>query len=646
MQARYTSYAETQKKRQSSKVRSVVFSAVFFILILVGGSIAYVQTMQDVLQNNAATELQRIIEIRAMQLEAQLDKGIEFTRLIAKQPLIETYFLQPDDTHLEKEAFAMFDTFSHALSDKMVAWANIIDQEYVAWANIIDQKYYVNGQYVVTYDTALPEFTWVAKTLERDGVYYEVDYDYFDRGLYHLYINTAVWHEGKGIGVIVSRIEISRFIDALYKNNIDHYQGVPVDIYFFNKEGVITGAEDTTIVTDKKLIANHLGDAGDAVFAVTENLEPDNIESVMYDNTYYMIRRIGDQEWYITASMKIDLNMLLKTSTSTLFIMMMLVILLIFVVFDVFIYNILNPLIRTSDILNTILNNVPNMFAIIDEQGRIVYISKSMAGLARTGNIDHITGKLVNEVFDEADIKRIFLDVLEAKKSFAEESRELSINGKTHYYKIISGMILQHSMGIFISIIDVTQLMMSSLTDELTKLPNRRFFNTRMADEWQHAIRGKYSIVFMMMDLDKFKNYNDTYGHPQGDKLLQAVAGTFASVLKRSSDFVTRLGGEEFGVLLPMTTMTAALKLAERIRVGVENLRVPLVNSAELTRITISIGLVCTIPLPTDYNKIAGFIEQADHNLYTSKNTGRNKVTAEFIEDLSTLTHDDAYPAA
>jgi diguanylate cyclase (GGDEF)-like protein len=190
-------------------------------------------------------------------------------------------------------------------------------------------------------------------------------------------------------------------------------------------------------------------------------------------------------------------------------------------------------------------------------------------------------------------------------------------------------------MGTFISIIDITPIMMSSLTDELTKLPNRRFFNSRITDEWQRAIREKHSIAFLMMDIDKFKQYNDTYGHPQGDRLLQAIAKVFSSVLKRSIDFAARLGGEEFGVLLPNTNMAGAAKIAEHIRTSVENLTVPLVDGTKLTKTTISIGLICTTPAVEDKDKVAVFIERADRNLYTAKNTGRNKVTSEFIERLS-----------
>jgi len=154
----------------------------------------------------------------------------------------------------------------------------------------------------------------------------------------------------------------------------------------------------------------------------------------------------------------------------------------------------------------------------------------------------------------------------------------------------------------------------SSLLDELTKIPNKRFFNIRMKDEWNRATRGQYPISFLMLDLDKFKKYNDTYGHLEGDILLRETARIFSNCLNRASDFVARFGGEEFCIVLANTKIEGARKIAEDVR-----------GSTEKTgKITVSIGLVCEIPkIGSNYKD---FIESADQKLYEAKNTGRNKV--------------------
>ena len=154
----------------------------------------------------------------------------------------------------------------------------------------------------------------------------------------------------------------------------------------------------------------------------------------------------------------------------------------------------------------------------------------------------------------------------------------------------------------------------SSLLDELTKIPNRRFFSMRMEDEWNRAAREGYPISFLMLDLDKFKKYNDTYGHLEGDILLRDVARIFGNCLSRASDFVARFGGEEFCIVLANTKMESAKKIAENVRASVE----------KTGRITVSIGLICEIPeIGSNYKK---FMEIADQKLYEAKNSGRNKV--------------------
>jgi diguanylate cyclase (GGDEF)-like protein len=161
------------------------------------------------------------------------------------------------------------------------------------------------------------------------------------------------------------------------------------------------------------------------------------------------------------------------------------------------------------------------------------------------------------------------------------------------------------------------------LVDELTGLSNRRMFNDRIGTEWKRADREQKPLSFLMIDLDKFKSYNDTYGHPQGDALLRAVAKVFSSMARRPADMAARLGGEEFGVLLPETGLKAALEIAEQIRQNVESTEVPTIDG-KLTSSTVSIGVASIIPQPAV--SIEDLIKEADSFLYLAKNTGRNRV--------------------
>jgi diguanylate cyclase (GGDEF)-like protein len=161
------------------------------------------------------------------------------------------------------------------------------------------------------------------------------------------------------------------------------------------------------------------------------------------------------------------------------------------------------------------------------------------------------------------------------------------------------------------------------LVDALTNAPNRRAFDHRLNAEWSRAAREQSPLGVMIIDVDKFKVYNDTYGHPQGDVLLQAVAETLQTSLKRPADFMARVGGEEFSVLLPATDMNGALRVAEDLRAGVEACRISAPDAAG-SSVTVSIGVGSVIPALDDVP--SDFLSKVDAALYEAKKTGRNRI--------------------
>jgi diguanylate cyclase (GGDEF)-like protein len=156
----------------------------------------------------------------------------------------------------------------------------------------------------------------------------------------------------------------------------------------------------------------------------------------------------------------------------------------------------------------------------------------------------------------------------------------------------------------------------NALTDELTRLPNRRYMAQRFLQEMQRARRYHKSLAFVMMDLDHFKQVNDTYGHLQGDQVLAELAKILIAG-KRESDVAARYGGEEFALILHETSAEGALILAERIRASVEEATFP-----GGLKITISIGVAAT----DDEARFTSLMEKADEALYEAKEGGRNKV--------------------
>jgi diguanylate cyclase (GGDEF)-like protein len=163
-----------------------------------------------------------------------------------------------------------------------------------------------------------------------------------------------------------------------------------------------------------------------------------------------------------------------------------------------------------------------------------------------------------------------------------------------------------------------------SITDHLTKLYNRRYFSESIEMEFAKAMSQNENICFLMIDADHFKEYNDAYGHIQGDEMLIAIAGVLRRLLRRSNDLAFRMGGEEFGILLPNADHKWALLFAEKVRQEISEMKVPLLNGNGETGLTISIGLACIKPRAGDSPEM--LMKQADNNLYEAKLAGRNRV--------------------
>ncbi|MCK8818001.1 PleD family two-component system response regulator [Natroniella sulfidigena] len=164
-------------------------------------------------------------------------------------------------------------------------------------------------------------------------------------------------------------------------------------------------------------------------------------------------------------------------------------------------------------------------------------------------------------------------------------------------------------------------------SDGLTGLANRRLFDNKLEEEWKRARRQAASLALIMIDIDYFKEYNDTYGHQAGDECLQKIAHKFEELVLRPADLVARYGGEEFAVILPETGLYGAIKVAERIRVGIEDLKLPHRRSGVSEYVTVSAGVAAVKP---EREKGAEeLIEAADDALYLAKEEGRNRVKAE-----------------
>lgn len=181
-----------------------------------------------------------------------------------------------------------------------------------------------------------------------------------------------------------------------------------------------------------------------------------------------------------------------------------------------------------------------------------------------------------------------------------------------------------------------TTLQRLTTLDALTGIANRRAFDGALESEWCHATRSGLPLALMMIDIDHFKSYNDSYGHVAGDRCLQAVAATLRAGAQRTTDLVARYGGEEFAVLLPQTDAAAAAEIGERLRQAVEALAIPCPASA-IGRISISVGVAAFSAANAACPKegcgkrasATALVEIADRQLYAAKAAGRNRVVVD-----------------
>ncbi|MDR0731764.1 MAG: diguanylate cyclase [Treponema sp.] len=238
------------------------------------------------------------------------------------------------------------------------------------------------------------------------------------------------------------------------------------------------------------------------------------------------------------------------------------------------------------------------------------------------GNIDSF--ELLSQLKEIDETRDIPVILLTSNASVEDEEKGLRLGAVDYLTRPFHNAIVTARIRIQLDLIKhIRTIERLGMIDALTDIPNRRFFDMRIKEEWRRACRHKSHISILMLDVDKFKNYNDTYGHPQGDRLLKFIGKILMDNLHRPSDMAARLGGEEFAVLLGDTDTAGAVKVAEAIRRGIEQGIVP-TPEGEPTSITISTGISSIIPSTDgDYMEL---IQQADKHLYTAKENGRNRI--------------------
>jgi diguanylate cyclase (GGDEF)-like protein/PAS domain S-box-containing protein len=286
--------------------------------------------------------------------------------------------------------------------------------------------------------------------------------------------------------------------------------------------------------------------------------------------------------------------------------------------------------------VHSLIDTIPNPIYYTDTDGRFIGCNSAFERFTGRPKMK-ILGKTIFDIADAATAELHHQKDLELKERPPRQLYESTVkdsDGTERYIQFFRAVFSTEGdipAGIIGVMLDITErkknedmLRELSLMDALTGLGNRRNFDDMLAAEWSRASRQKESLSLLFIDIDYFKQFNDTRGHQEGDRCLALVAGAIKSSCHRGGDFPARYGGEEFAVLLPDVAREGAIVVAERVRARVQGMAIPHAASAIAGVVTISIGAATMLPSMEKDRQDLVFL--ADAALYRAKAGGRNRV--------------------
>ena len=500
------------------------------------GSLTFLALISKTQHGNAGYELTQIIEIERLKLEASLKSEIAIALKMANSPSIQRYLLNPTNTELQEIAF-----------EEIAEYRKAFVSNSIFLVNDIDKKIFFNEAYVYTVDTADANNYWYMMTLNGEEKYnFNINYNP-NLNVTNLWINALVLDKNKPIGIVGTSINLSDFINNVYQN----YSGL-AQLYFLKVDGEITGASDVALVEKKVNITEVLKQTGIEILTKIKEFKTDG-KIEYFETKSKQIIAIGSipaMNWYITAMCPIEVGNSLR-GMAVLFGIMMAIIFAIFVVFNIFVVGMLEPL------------------------NRMV--------------------KTINQTLFDWELKP------NEDNSQKDEIRTL---------------------GEFLNM---------TIIDQLTGIYNRRYMDGHLKKIIKSMVRANSNLSLLIIDIDYFKKYNDTYGHDAGDNCLRTVASALSKCVSRDLDFVARYGGEEFAVILPNTDKNGAHVIAEKLLEKVRECNMPHKASHIADCVTISVG--GTTSIVKHWHRVQDYIKAADKALYESKKNGRNRYTFENFEE-------------
>lgn len=302
---------------------------------------------------------------------------------------------------------------------------------------------------------------------------------------------------------------------------------------------------------------------------------------------------------------------------------------------------------ESQAILDGFFSVAPVGLGIVDRELRYVQVNTLMAAMHNLSAESHI-GRSIREIQPDlaSDIEPVYRYVLSTGQPILnrEENNQSQHQDNSvqtwlaTYFPILNSVQKPTQVGVVLMEISEIkqleqQLRKQAYMDGLTQVANRLYFNEVLELEWRRCGRSQKPLSMVLIDLDDFKAYNDTYGHPMGDQCLKQFATVLTQAINYVGDLVARYGGEEFVVVLPETDAVGALRVAERIRQGMHQLQIPHCGSSVVPYATVSLGIATCIPSLQQHSD--ALLKAADMALYESKRQGRDRITQIDLDQIT-----------
>lgn len=289
---------------------------------------------------------------------------------------------------------------------------------------------------------------------------------------------------------------------------------------------------------------------------------------------------------------------------------------------------------RESDrVLRALLDHAPVLISTKDLNGTVTMANRHFEILDGYDAATFV-GSNIFQLFPHEIAEQLWRNDRRAaleKRAIHEEEQVYHRDKTLHTYATVKFPLMDADGEVYATcavsadVTDARAARIDSVTDELTGLNNRRYYNIRFIEEQKRARRDGRTLTLLLADIDRFKEYNDTYGHPQGDVVLKAVAECMRQTLHRSGDLCFRIGGDEFACLFISSGPEESMALAEQLRACMAGRQIPHEGNPPLRHVTLSLGLAFIAPDAALTQE--EIYSQADQALYRAKHNGRNTVS-------------------